>query len=178
MDALFACQAISGDAARLACLDREVTRLRGGTRSGDVIALDRKKAEVESFGLNRSIAPLPAPKSNGTQPAEALPSNARPANAASAESSSAASRVVRDRGGQVQGMENLAVASLDRTPYGQLIVTLQNGQLWVQTDRIQLFDARRKTGEQSTVSISSAALGSYQMQLNGDGPWFRVRRVN
>lgn len=122
LDALFACREISADAARLACLDREVAALRGESRSGALIA----------------------------EPA-----------ASSAERA---------------GSENLAVARVSETPQGKLVVKLQNGQVWTQTDSIRIFIARGTAHEEMTASVRNAALGSYKMQLNGDGPWFRVTR--
>jgi hypothetical protein len=197
LDALFACQKISDGAARLTCLDREVAALRGETKSGQVVAVDPKKLEEDSYGFDRPGVPLPAPQSKhvataepaasstGAPPAAGAPAatgapavTGAPASAGAPPASAAERRIVRDKDGRIGGMGNLAVAGIDKTPYGQLIVKLQNGQVWVQTDRIQLFIPRRTPQEQLTVSISSAALGSYKMQLNGDGPWVRARRAN
>jgi len=197
LDPLFACQKISDGAARLNCLDREVAALRGQSKSGEVIAVDRKKLEEDSYGLDRSSVLPPAPPSGHVAAVEPGVASAGEASGASTGKSAAppagkpvassvgepaaspaGGRIVRDKDGRIGGMENLAVAGLDRTPYGQVIVKLQNGQVWVETDRTQLFISIRKPPEQMTVSISSAALGSYKMQLNGDGPWVRVRREN
>jgi hypothetical protein len=165
LDALFACQKISDSAARLTCLDREVAALRSQTKSEAVIAVDRKKLEQDNYGLNRSNMPLPAPKSEN-------PAAGGPA------ASSAERQIVRDKAGRIEGMENLAVAGIDHTPYGQVIVKLKNGQVWKQTDRVELFIQRHTPVEGMTVSISNAALGSHKMQINSDGPWFRVVRAN
>jgi hypothetical protein len=165
LDALFACQKIADGSARLTCLDREVAALHGGAQSGTVVAVDRNKLEESNYGLDRASVPLPTPES------PKVPANT-PAD------SPADSGIVRDKNGRVEGLENLAVARFDRTPYGQLIVELQNGQLWTQTDRITLDTPRRAPQQATTVSISNAALGSYKMQLNGKGAWFRVRRIN
>lgn len=163
LDALFACQEISGDAARLTCLDREVAALRGESKSGEFVAADREQLEEDSYGLDRSSVPLPTPESEDIASGE-------PAG------SSAERRIVRDEDGRIEGLENLAVARVSATPYGKLIVKLQNGQVWTQIDRIQIFIPRRTPHEEMTASISNAALGSHKMQLNGAGPWFRVRR--
>jgi hypothetical protein len=164
LDALFACQKIADGSARLTCLDSEVAGLHGGAQSGTVVAVDRKKLEESNYGLYRASVPLPTPQS------PKFPAGT-PAD------SPAESGILRDKNGRVEGLENLAVARLDRTPYGQLIVELQNGQLWTQTDRITLDLPRRAPQQAMTASISNAALGSYKMQLNGRGTWFRVRRV-
>lgn len=161
LDALFACQKIADEAARLTCLDREVAALRGVTQSGEVVAVERKTLEESSYGLNRSGVPLPKMESPNV-------ANAEPAR----------QQIVRGENGRMEGLANVAVVRVDRTPYGQVIVELENGQVWTQTDRIQLDDLRRAPRQAMTASISNAALGSHKMQLNGQGAWFRVRRVN
>ena len=181
LDALFACQEISDDVARLACLDREVTALRGETKSGDIIAIDREQLEEDSYGLDPSSVPLPAPESKDVATAEpADSSTGEPAGSTAAEpaGSSAGQRTVRDEDGRIEGLDNLPVARLGETPKGRLVVKLQNGQVWQQIDNIRIFVPRRTPQEGMTVSIRNAALGSYKMQLNGDGPWFRARREN
>ena len=59
LDALFACREIADDAARLACLDREVATLRGESKRGEFIGVDRKQLEEDSYGLHPSSVPLP-----------------------------------------------------------------------------------------------------------------------
>src|ERR1700722_14541456 len=88
LDALFACQKIADGAGRLTCLDREVTALRGESKSGEVIAVDRKKLEEDNYGLDRSSVALPVPpsqhvateaaagSSTGAPPAAAVPAAA------------------------------------------------------------------------------------------------------
>lgn len=164
LDALFACREISDDAARLACLDREVAALRGESKRGEFIAVDPEQLAKDSYGLHPSSVPLPASESkNDAATGEPADSSAEP-------------RIVRDKHGQIEGLENLAVARLSETPDGKLVVKLQNGQIWTQIDGIQIFIPRRTPREEMTVSISNAALGSHKMQLDGAGPWFRVHR--
>jgi hypothetical protein len=164
LDALFACREISDDTARLVCLDREVATLRGQSKREEIIAVDRKQLEKDSYGLHSSTVPLPTPESKKEV------ATGEPAGSA------AEPRIVRDKHGQIEGLEHLAVARLSKTPYGKLVVKLQNGQVWTQSDTIEIFLPRGTPQEQMTVSISNAALGSHKMQLNGDGPWFRVYR--
>ena len=54
---------------------------------------------------------------------------------------------------------------------GNLVITLENGQIWRQTDSKQL----RNNG-QTEAQIYEAALGSFKMKLDG-GLAFRVERV-
>lgn len=192
LDALFACQEIRDDTARLACLDREVAALHGESKRQEVVAVDREQLEKDSYGLNSSSVPLPKSEakkdvvagepagSSATPagaPAEPAGASAGPAgSSAKPVESSAEPRIVRDKHGRIEGLEKLAVARFSKTPYGKLVVKLQNGQVWTQSDTIRIFIPLGTAQEEMTVSIRNAALGSHQMQLNGDGPWFRVYR--
>src|SRR5579863_1132597 len=84
LDALFACQKVSDNAARLTCLDREVAALRGESKSGEVIAVDRKKLEEDNYGLDRSSVPLPVSPSQhvATEAAAGSSTGAPPATGA------------------------------------------------------------------------------------------------
>ena len=57
---------------------------------------------------------------------------------------------------------------------GQFVVTLENGQVWRQTDSKDVFYSAKRGVEEAT--IKSAALGSYMMKFD-DGVLFRVERV-
>jgi hypothetical protein len=54
---------------------------------------------------------------------------------------------------------------------GALIVTLENGQVWQQTDSKSISPLKKKEAR-----IYQAALGSYKMKLDG-GLAFRVERI-
>jgi len=64
------------------------------------------------------------------------------------------------------------VASVGRRPTGELVVTLDNGQVWVQIETNTM--ARISAGD--TVTIRKAALGSYQL-VSPNKVTARVRRV-
>lgn len=159
LSALFGCQEISDDTARLACLDREVAALYGEAESDNIIAVDREQFEEASYGFD-----LPS-KPGGTHESEAL-----------APAEAAGGRVVRDEDNRIKGIESLAVARISETPYGKLVVELQNGQIWRQIDDTHVSVSRGTPHDEMTVSIRNAALGSYKMQLNGENRWFRARR--
>ena len=65
---------------------------------------------------------------------------------------------------------SVAVKSLSGAP-GALRITLENGQVWAQTD-----DRPIKALGQSEAVIKTAALGSFKMKLDG-GRAFKVKRV-
>ncbi|MCI4645857.1 MAG: hypothetical protein MRY64_13840, partial [Hyphomonadaceae bacterium] len=63
-----------------------------------------------------------------------------------------------------------AITDVDRDAYGKVIVTLENGQVWRQTD------SGRTPRNPEAALIKRAALGSYMMKLDGSRA-IRVRRV-
>jgi hypothetical protein len=64
------------------------------------------------------------------------------------------------------------VARVGARPRGEMILTLDNGQVWVQTET----DSRARVKEGDSVTIRKAALGSY-MLITENGVATRVRRV-
>ena len=66
------------------------------------------------------------------------------------------------------------VASVQKTSRGELYVTLQNGQVWQQTDNKRIYYSAKRGVD--TATIKSAALGSYMMKLD-DGLQFRAKRL-
>lgn len=65
-----------------------------------------------------------------------------------------------------------AVTALSRRPHGELVVTLGNGQVWLQKQAAPYFPLR--VGE--TVTIRRSALGSYQLRTE-TGRVTRVTRI-
>jgi hypothetical protein len=176
LEPLFTCRAMVDDSARLACLDAAVDALRGDTDSGEVVAVDREQieaAEEATYGLSIPGFSLPS------LPSISLPRLANNSEdlAEADETSSATDRVlVRDDRGRIERIENLGVSSIGETPYGRLIITLQNGQVWTQIDDTHIVLPRRLAENEMTAAIRNASLGSYMFQLNNRGRWFRAER--
>lgn len=63
------------------------------------------------------------------------------------------------------------VAAVGHKPTGELVVTLANGQVWLQIDS----DSRARVGVGQTVTIKKASLGSYLL-VGPDNRATRVRR--
>ena len=177
---LFACEVVSDDAARLACLDSAVAALHSSTESGDVIAIERNEveaAEEATFGLSIPGFHLPS------LPRFAIPGSSgeardlAAADAASEAQSDTSNRVVtRNDDGQIARIENLAVASVRLSRSGKAIVTLENGQVWQQLESDTAHISRSETGS-GGATIRAAALGSYMMRLGENGRWFRASRT-
>ena len=143
---VYACASEADDAARLACYDAAVGRLKSAEEAGEITTVTREEVETvrrESFGFS-----IPS-----------LPSLAMP----------------KFGGGDGDGLEEVtfAVASIRKDPYGKLIVTLENGQVWLQTDSNRVSYSRRNGVEEAV--IKTASMGSFRMKLDG-GRAFRVER--
>jgi len=54
---------------------------------------------------------------------------------------------------------------------------MTNGQVWEQTDSIDVRIPKVRNGKSNTVKISKASLGSFFLRVNGKGSAIRVRRV-
>lgn len=175
LEALFACQAVSDNAQRLTCLDAAVAALRSDTESGSIVAIHRddvEAAEEATFGLRIPGFSLPS-----------LPRFSAPRGTASdlaaadqATGPSSGHAVSRDSAGQIDRIENLAIASIGFNRSRRLVVTLENGQIWQQLDSDSTHIAR-STSANDSVTIRSAALDSYMMRVGENGRWFRARRT-
>ncbi len=167
---LFACRAIEDDSARLACLDAAVEALYGDAESGEVVAVDRgqiERAEESTFGLSIPNFSLPSLRGEHTELAEAE----------AAEAHSPERVVTRDDDGRIERIEELAVTEISTRRDGKVIITLANGQVWRQTDSTRIQGISRGARPGLTANIRTGALGSYFMQLNNGGRWFRAERV-
>ena len=143
---VYACKDIPTDAERLACYDIAVGRLKAAEDAGEVKTFTRKEVEEvkrDSFGL--SIPSLPKLAFGG-----------------------------RDESGNSNSDEltevTFPIKSIRNSSNG-VIITLENGQVWQQTD-----DRRVSSRGQKEAFIYQAALGSFKMKLDG-GRAFRVKRV-
>ena len=146
-DAIYACAEIVDDAERLACYDDTVGRFEAAEAAGEVTTISRSEvAELEKDSFGFALPSLP--------------------------------RIVMPKfgDGEDEGLDSvtLAVSDVKRLKYENLRVTLENGQVWEQTDgkRVQF---SKRLGVESA-EIKRAALGSYKMKLDG-GSSFRVKRI-
>ena len=151
VDAVYACASLPDDAARLACYDAAVGRLKQAEETGEVTTVTRAEVEQvrrESFGFS-----LPS-----------MPSFAR-------------SRLTAEGGTSTTAELDeitVSVASIRRDPHDKLIVTLADGAVWEQIDSKRITYSSRNPPAVAT--IKTAALGSFRMTLGRSGT-FRARRV-
>jgi hypothetical protein len=147
-EAIYACAEIAEDAERLACYDETVGRFEAAEAAGEVTTIS--KAEVEelqkdSFGFSLpSIPRIVMPKFGGG-----------------------------DEDAELNTV-TLAVTEVERLRYDNLRVTLENGQIWEQTDGKRIQFSKRLGVE--AAEIKRASFGSFMMKLDG-GASFRVKRL-
>lgn len=144
--AVYACAGTEDDAARLACYDAAVGRLKAAEEAGEITTITREEVENvqrDTFGLSfPSLPAIAMPRLGGNG----------------------------DDDGQLDSI-TFAVANIERNPYDKAVVTLENGQVWIQTDG-GMFSIRGI----EEAEIQRAAFGSFKMKLDG-GRAFRVRRL-
>lgn len=156
LDAAERCTSIADDRARLACYDEALARPAG--------------ARAEPFPAATGAA------ADGA--ASAMPNLERASAPTSPEADfglSEAAKRARDpdaAGPSHPDSITEKVASVGRRPTGELVVTLANGQVWVQIDTNS--QARVATGD--TVTIKKASLGSYLLVTQSRAA-VRVRRT-
>lgn len=143
---VYACKEIATDAERLACYDAAVGRLKAAEEAGEVKTFTRTEVEEvrrDSFGF--SIPSLPKLAFGGKDES----------GKSKTDDLTEVTFPIKDISGK----------------RGALRITLENGQVWVQTDTKGVNPRGQKEAR-----IYQAALGSYKMKLDG-GLAFRAERV-
>jgi hypothetical protein len=135
-----ACSAETDDARRLSCYDRAAAQLN-------------KPATP-------AASPAAATANTGKSPASAAAAAPAAASSATAEFGVSEGPLAAKR--QVSGIKEITavVTSVSVRPRGELLMTLDNGQVWQQNQAVEYFPLN--VGD--TVKIKSAALGSYLLQ--------------
>lgn len=161
MEALFACQSQSDDAARLLCFDQTVSALKN-VKAGSSITLSRdqiESLEQDAFGFDlpsfKQVRELL--KSKGAQKAD-------PENESDDDDLTSLDRVT------------LEVARWETFRSGRYRFYLTNGQVWSQTESDRLTRPRKGDDGVVKVEIRKNSFGSFFLRLNGKGRSVRVRR--
>lgn len=148
-DAVYACASMDDDMARLSCYDDAVGRLKAAEEAGEVTTIS--KAEVEevqrdAFGFSLpSLPKLAMPKFGGD----------------------------KDEDGTLRSVTT-AVTKVKTSKINGLTITLENGQVWQQTDGRSVSYSKRKGVKEA--EVKTASFGSFMMKLDG-GVAFRVKRL-
>lgn len=146
---VYACATLEADAERLACYDTAVGRLKAAEDAGEVATVTRAEVEQvqkESFGFS-----IPS-----------LPKLALPKLGSDKSDSAELAQI------------EFAVTKIKPNAYKKLTVTLENGQVWQQTDSDSVYYSKKKPPK--TAVVKSSRFGGFKMKLDG-GTAFRVKRV-
>ncbi|MEL7230921.1 MAG: hypothetical protein AAGJ85_00245 [Pseudomonadota bacterium] len=147
-DALYECATLADNIERLACYDSAVGRLKAAEEAGEVTTISREEVETvqrEAFGFSLPSLPrIAMPRLGGD-----------------------------DNDGEIKEI-SAGVNDIRESRVNGLRITLDNGQVWQQTDNRRVSYSKRKGVEEATVK--QAAFGSFMMKLDG-GVAFRVKRV-
>jgi hypothetical protein len=152
-----ACTAEKDSLARLVCFDREVAKY---TQSSTRVA-PTPSASAKVSPSAATVVPTQPPVAS--QPADEFGVAGQLARKRKAEK--------EDAGEAVKEL-HASVSKLSNKPYGEFVVTLDNGQVWQQNEAKSSFVI--KEGE--TVIIKPAKFGSF-MLTTGSGATTRVHRI-
>jgi hypothetical protein len=144
VERLFACREIAEPTERLACFDREVAVVEQATSSDDLVIADREQISEARKGLFGFSIPKLRLFDRGSEKDEALD--------------------------QIEGV----IASTRLSANGKLVVILEDGARWIQTDDTPIPGTVRP-GDR--IVIKRAAIGSFFARI-GTKRSFRTQRLN
>jgi hypothetical protein len=158
--AIAACRATPSDAERIACLEDALREASSGVR-----------------------IPIPFVGGGGDRPADAAPPAPAASNSPAAESMGAEQVAVRegtfddgDDNDDAALRMNATISILQTDPRGLLVMQLDNGQVWRQTESVGV-PIRLDMDDPQPVEISTSGFGGYRMQLLGPDRRIIVERV-
>lgn len=144
---LLDCRAVTDPAERLACFDRQVAAFAAAEQGRDIMIADRAQVRETRRGLfGLSLGDLNIFGGGGDDDEQ---------------------EAERDIVQQIEG----TLREVGRDTSGRLVIVLDNGQRWIQTDTV---GGRQPRAGQAVV-IRRASLGSFMASVEGR-PGFRVRR--
>lgn len=151
-----ACRTKANNTARLACYD--------------TLTLPSEKHHIPSQAGNSSPPAKPiADTASKTQSASSADSAASTVTRESQVKNFGLAKVIEPQD-KVEKITSL-VSAVQKNPYGKLIVTLESGQVWRQTNSTTL---RLKPGQE--VYVEEGALGSYFLGKESSNKRIRVKR--
>jgi hypothetical protein len=166
---LMQCRTVTDTAERARCFDERAAALDQALQDGSLVVVDAAAMEADrqrSFGLTSvNIGGLlPSMSLGAADTAREL-----------ADSSGREVDVTRREDGEIQQLSGLLVSAVRAGPDGKLVVTLDNGQVWRQTDDRRLPIPRRDA--EVTAEIERGAKGSFFLRLSHrPGVSIRARR--
>lgn len=171
VQALLACRDIAEPQPRATCMETRLNEFAAALDEGRLVVVESgriRAVERDSFGISLpSMAALSDifSRSEGGR------------NAPESETLEDGTTVVYRAGGGVEEMRAVPVRSVETDPFGKVLVTLDNGQVWVQTDDTRVRRVRGRHMDGLTADIRSGLFGATSMELSHSGPSFKVERL-
>jgi hypothetical protein len=175
LDALLACRDVVDPAERVACQDRHLADLATALEAGNLVIVEQQAVRaVERDGFGLAMPSLSG--FGGLFRRNARADQGGGEDAVIAFEDGVEAQTGSD--GRLSALRGLAVASAETNREGALVITLENGQVWLQTDSIGRVRVRgRHLNEGLTAEVETGALNSYFMTLSHNSRRFRVRRL-
>ena len=174
IEAVVACMKIDDDRSRLACYDVQLGRTPSAT---GVASAGAQQAPEGPAAATVAAQPAPPAVAPATVAAPAAPAGAVPASAEDDFGLTAEQRDARAAGKQKVDETNritAVVKTAKMTASGRLLVTLDNGQQWVQVEP----SSRQYFFEGDQITIKKAALGSFLASGPRSGTGVRIKRLD
>ncbi|MGY6661688.1 MAG: hypothetical protein ACXIVO_05150 [Glycocaulis sp.] len=167
MDDLIACRALTSDSERLSCMDRAASALDSAISAGELTVVERQRAVVAErntfgravSGTGRIFGSLFAGSENEHSVEHAYDDG---------------SVAERTEDGDIQALRGVPVRAIRADPFGKLVITLSDGQVWRQTDSQRVPVPRNVEGV--TADIERGAMTSFFMRLSSNRTRFRAAR--
>lgn len=144
VERLFDCRSIADPTERLACYDREVANVEQAAQVDDLVIADREQLREARKGLFGLTLPKMRLFDRGSEEERALDA--------------------------IDGV----IASTRMSASGKLVITLEDGARWIQTDETPIPGTIRPG---DTITIKKAAMGSFLGKI-GTKRAFRIQRLN
>lgn len=170
---LLDCKQLTDNSARLSCYDRLAATFGSQAASADVAVSGTAVLEAVAPGTAVPGTVAPEAAAPASAPAALVAVVATPATVApSAEVIEADFGKTQSRPSDQVEQLQATVKSLSRNKMRKMLITLENGHIWRQTedDSIQL-----KAGD--SVTIEKASFGSFLLSKTGTNRKVRVKRV-
>ncbi len=166
---LQACRAQTDNAVRLACYDKLAVKY-----AEENIKNDLHVTKVITPNSNAATPPVTTPTKSPTTPPVSVSTEKRPPADDYASRDDQVKRFGLSK--VIEPQEKIekitsVITSVQKNPYGKLIITLETGQVWRQTNSTSL---RLKPGQE--VYVEEGALGSYFLGKESSNKRIRVKR--